>query len=108
MAGNSKHTPHDWFQRAQRCYLEDHQGCAHCGQAHCVIYARWGDRTEYYCSACDFSTCFDGQTGRYFADVGDGKQLAETLLRDIDASDDTAVGITWPYDQLAGGPCEGA
>jgi hypothetical protein len=77
---NDERTPIQWYQAAVRCYVENHQGCAKCGQSHCVFLARWGPRTEYYCSACDFSTCHDGETGRSFAAIGDGRQLAEALL----------------------------
>jgi hypothetical protein len=80
MGFNKERTPVEWFVEAARWYVEGHQGCASCGGQHCVFQSSWGHRIEYYCSACDFSTCHDRQTGRYFASPGDGRQLAETLL----------------------------
>jgi hypothetical protein len=87
---DNERTAHQWYQEAVRCYVENHQGCASCGQSHCVFPARWGLRTEYYCSACDFSTCHDAQTGRYFAATGDGRQLAEALLSGQACAEDVA------------------
>jgi hypothetical protein len=80
MRTNAERPPRDWYDAAVRCYLEGHQACPRCGRRHCVFRASWGARTEYYCSACDFSACHDGQTNRYFASAGDGRQLAEALL----------------------------
>src|SRR5262249_43692970 len=80
MGLNADRTPREWYQEAVRCYIEGHQACASCGAKHCVFQSRWGQRLEYYCSACDFSTCFDGQTGRYFAVIGDGRQLGDSLF----------------------------
>jgi hypothetical protein len=77
----AERTPREWYDDAVRCYIEGHQACPRCRRRHCVFQARWGRRTEYYCSACDFSTCHDGGTGRYFEAAGDGRQLAESLLR---------------------------
>jgi hypothetical protein len=70
----------EWYARAVRWYLDCHQGCPSCDRRHCVFRARWGPRTEYYCSACDFSASHDEQTGHFFATPGDGRQLAEALL----------------------------
>jgi hypothetical protein len=80
MGFNAERTPLEWYEEAVRSYVEGHQGCASCGTQHCVFQSRWGQRIEYYCSACDFSTCFDGQTGRYFAVIGDGRALGDTLF----------------------------
>jgi hypothetical protein len=65
-------SPAQWFAEAVRCYLEAHQGCPCCGNQHCVFRSEWGARVEYYCSACDFSTCEDHQTGRCYAVLGEG------------------------------------
>jgi len=73
-------TPSEWFQRAMTAYLEDHQGCACCGGRHCVFRSAWGQRIEYYCSVCDFSTCHDYRTGQYYATVGDGHGLLGVVL----------------------------
>ncbi len=80
MGPEAERTPFEWYQEAVRAYAENHQACASCSAQQCVFQSRWGQRIEYYCCACDFSTGYDGQTGRYFAVIGDGRQLAETLL----------------------------
>jgi hypothetical protein len=91
MECSAERTPNQWYHKAERCYIERHQGCAQCGESHCVFQARWAQRTEYYCSACDFSTCHDGETGCYFAAVGDGRQLAEALLGGNACAEDAAL-----------------
>jgi hypothetical protein len=91
MGRNAERTPAEWYQEAVRCYVEGHQACPNCGARHCVFQSHWGPRVEYYCSACDFSTCHDAQTGRYFAAIGDGRQLAEALL-DGDLFEEQAAG----------------
>jgi hypothetical protein len=91
MGAHAERTPAEWFYAAARCYLEQHQGCAACGGQHCVFRSRWGSRTEYYCSACDFSACHDADSGRCFASEGDGHQLAEALLGRRDSYADDAV-----------------
>jgi hypothetical protein len=73
-------TPAEWFHAAVRSYDEEHQGCAHCRNRHCVFRSRWGDRIEYYCSACDFSTSHDRAADRFYAAMGDGRQLAASLF----------------------------
>jgi hypothetical protein len=78
--GHVERSPNDWYREAVRWYVEEHQGCPCCRRRHCVFRSTWGRRVEYYCSACDFSACHDGQTGRSFASRGDGRQLAESLL----------------------------
>jgi uncharacterized protein YdiU (UPF0061 family) len=82
MRSKAERTPLQWYEEAVRAYEEGHQGCPSCGTQHCVFRSQWGQRFEYYCSACDFSTCYDGQTGQYVAVIGDGRQLAEGLFSD--------------------------
>jgi hypothetical protein len=91
MGSNAERTPLEWYEEAVRAYAEEHQGCPRCGAQHCVFGSQWGQRFEYYCSACDFSTCYDGQTGQYFAVIGDGRQLADTLFLP-DPLEERAVG----------------
>jgi hypothetical protein len=62
--------PRDWFAEARRCYLEEHQGCPCCRGRHCVFRARWGNRTEYHCTECDFSAAGDDLAGFYVATTG--------------------------------------
>jgi len=71
-----------WFGQAVRAYLEAHQGCARCAAQHCVIRSEWGRRVEFYCTTCDFSACHDGQSGRYFADLGEPSHRAGALLNE--------------------------
>jgi hypothetical protein len=80
MGFTTERTPVEWFYEAARWYLEGHQGCPSCRGQHCVFRSSWGRRLEYYCSACDFSACHDGESGRYFACRGDGRALADSLL----------------------------
>ncbi len=84
MSADSERTPWEWYQETVRAYEEGHQGCPHCGAQHCVFRSQWGARVEYYCSACDFSTSRDGATGQCVAVIGDGRQLAESLLEPDD------------------------
>ena len=58
-------TAAEWFAEARRWYIEEHQGCPRCQTRHCVFRSQWGPRTEYHCTACDFSTAHDGHTSRY-------------------------------------------
>jgi hypothetical protein len=73
-------TPGELFQSAARWYVQGHQGCVCCRGQHCVFRSDWGQRVEYYCSACDFSTCHDLRTGKYYAAVGDGHALPGVFL----------------------------
>lgn len=84
MGSHATRTPAEWFHAAAHSYVAHHQGCASCGSQHCVFQSRWGQRIEYYCSACDFSACHDKESGQYFASEGDGRQLAGTLLGRFD------------------------
>lgn len=81
---NAERTAVEWFEEAERWYVEGHQGCACCGRQHCVFRSEWNQRVEYYCSVCDFSACHDAATGRCFAVVGEG-------LRRPDVEADSAV-----------------
>jgi hypothetical protein len=58
-------TAAEWFAEARRWYIEEHQGCPRCQARHCVFRSQWGQRVEYHCTACDFSTAHDGQTSRF-------------------------------------------
>jgi hypothetical protein len=54
----------EWFAAAERCYAQEHQACPACRQRHCVFRSQWGTRTEYHCTACDFSASSDESTGQ--------------------------------------------
>ncbi len=73
-------TPAEWFAEATRWYAQEHQGCASCRGRHCVFRSGERTRVEYYCTACDFSACHDGESGLYFADLGEGKRPTGVLL----------------------------
>jgi hypothetical protein len=79
---HAERTAVEWFADATRWYVEGHQGCACCHQQHCVFRSEWGRRIEYYCTACDFSTCHDGQSGRYFATPGEPSGAGPAVLLD--------------------------
>jgi hypothetical protein len=72
--------PREWFQYAAAWYVEGHQGCVACGEQHCVFRSEWAQRIEYYCSVCDFSTCYDLKTGFYYASAGDGQGVLGMVL----------------------------
>ena len=57
-------TPVQWFEEAERSYLEKHQGCAWCGGANRVYRTQRPGRLEFYCSHCDFFACRDEANGR--------------------------------------------
>jgi hypothetical protein len=67
---NGERTPAQWFADAEHWYRAEHQGCPCCAARHCVYRSEWAGRIEYYCTVCDFSACFDGPTGRWFAVAG--------------------------------------
>lgn len=71
----------DWFVEANRCFVEEHQGCPCCGRRHCVFQARWGHRTEYYCNECDFSAAYDEASDNYAANPGQETGQAPLVLQ---------------------------
>ncbi len=70
-------TPRDWFQEAVRCYVEKHQGCAWCGDAHQVFHFQQGKQVVYYCNSCDFRTSHDPVTNAYVSIPGEKMDKAE-------------------------------
>jgi hypothetical protein len=80
MSLNGERPAVEWFEEAVRCYAEEHQGCASCGERHCVFRSWCGQRVDYYCHACDFSVCHDVVTGNYFAALGEGRRLPDAIL----------------------------
>lgn len=67
---DSERTPEEWFHEAARHYVEGHQGCVWCDGVNCVYRSQREGRLEYYCSECDFFTCSDPPSGRYFMTPG--------------------------------------
>jgi hypothetical protein len=84
----------EWFQDAVRWYVARHQGCPCCGDQHCLFRSAWGERVEYYCSACDFSAAHDRGSGSYYAVTGSPDGALRT---------DSAV---LPMSLLSGGPAD--
>jgi hypothetical protein len=80
MTHHETRAPSEWFQWAAEWYVQGHQGCVCCGRQHCVFRTEWCHRVEYYCSACDFSTCHDSRTGHYYATLGDGNGVLGRVL----------------------------
>ncbi len=54
-----KWTAAEWFAEAERCYVEQHQGCAWCGGSYRVFQSHHGMQTEYCCNSCDFRVVRD-------------------------------------------------
>jgi hypothetical protein len=70
MSGQQERTAREWFDEAQRAYVEGHQACASCGGRHQVYKGRRGHRLEYYCPACDFYAFHDESIGQFYAVAG--------------------------------------
>jgi hypothetical protein len=80
----------DWFEAAERCYVQHHQGCARCGRQHCVLRSKWGPRTEYHCADCDFSVSRDAESGACMMAAGDRHGLPGVALGHADPD-----GLLW-------------
>jgi hypothetical protein len=76
-------TPLEWYEAAEAWHVQEHQGCPCCCGRHCVFRSEWGDRIEYYCTACDFSASQDRRTGRYFTTAEAGRDRPSTLLENL-------------------------
>jgi hypothetical protein len=70
MPASRERTARDWYEEAQRAYVEGHQACASCGRRHQVYKGHRGSRLEYYCPACDFFTFHDERSGQFYAVAG--------------------------------------
>jgi hypothetical protein len=75
-------TTEEWYEAAEFWHIQHHQGCPCCRGRHCVFRSEWGDRVEYYCTACDFSASRDGRTGRCFITADTGRERPSTILDD--------------------------
>ncbi len=80
MKSSDERTAEEWFRAAMDCYVIEHQGCPCCRTQHCVFRSFWGKRLEYYCSACEFSVCFDAGTGQCQFIHGDKEPSAGCVL----------------------------
>lgn len=65
-------TPAEWFVAVEHGYLEENQGCIHCGERHCVFRTESASLIAYYCYECEFSVCKNTVTGRHYV-WGDGQ-----------------------------------
>jgi len=83
MAPEGKLTTGEWYEAAEFWHTEEHQGCPCCRGRHCVFRSEWGDRVEYYCTACDFSASRDRQTGRCFTTTETGRERPSAVLDDL-------------------------
>ena len=70
MPRHAERTPREWFELAERAYVEGHQACASCGGRHQVYKGRRGSRLEYYCPACDFYAFHDEGNNQFHAVAG--------------------------------------
>ncbi len=78
----SKRSAREWFQVAERCYLENHQGCAWCGGSYRVYQLHQENQQVFYCHGCDFRVAHDPSTGQYFSIPGEkvGQRAKLTML----------------------------
>ena len=80
MTADGELTPLEWYEAAQSWHVTEHQGCPCCCARHCVFRSEWGERIEYYCTACDFSASHDRQTRRYFTTAESGRGQPSAIL----------------------------
>jgi hypothetical protein len=73
-------TPREWFQEADRSYVDKHQGCPWCGGANRVYRSQRNQVMEYHCGGCDFFTCYDQESGQYFMGPGRGRISSLTMV----------------------------
>ena len=72
----------EWFQEADRSYVEKHQGCPWCGGANRVYRSLRDQIMEYHCGGCDFFACHDRQSGQYFMGPGRNRLSSLTMVAD--------------------------
>lgn len=80
MRPDGERTSREWYHEAERCHVEEHQGCPCCLGRHCVFRSEWGNRVEYHCNACDFSASHDRRAGRHFAAAETGRERPGRIL----------------------------
>ena len=67
----TERTTKEWFAEAARYYLEGHQACAWCHQAHQVYRIETANGLQFHCNHCDFHVSYDRQQDRYTVVRGD-------------------------------------
>ena len=73
-------TPCEWFQEADRSYVEKHQGCPWCGGPNRVYRSQRNQIMEYHCGGCDFYACHDLESGQYFMGPGHDPVRSVTMV----------------------------
>jgi hypothetical protein len=73
----------EWFAEAARCYIDWHQGCAWCGESHCVYRSQRYHQHEYCCSVCDFRTTHNLASNHYASYAGEEPASRHVTADDI-------------------------
>jgi hypothetical protein len=76
-------TPREWFVEAARCYVEQHQGCAWCGESYCVYRNERRNQLEYCCNSCDFRTAHNITENNYVSYPGEDPANKRAIVYDI-------------------------
>ena len=77
----------EWFQEADRCYREAHQGCPWCGNRNEVYKSERRNLIEFHCGCCDFYVSADLANERHYMTPGDDRRSA--------AAPQTMYAIEW-------------
>jgi hypothetical protein len=83
MSPDGELTVWEWYEAAEFSYAKEHQGCPCCPGRHCVFRSEWGDRVEYYCTACDFSASRDRRSGRCFTTTETDRERPSAVLGEL-------------------------
>jgi hypothetical protein len=71
----------EWFAEAQRCYVEEHQGCPWCGGPHRVARIESPEKTALACQRCDFQVVLDHRSQQCrFIPGEELSDMTETML----------------------------
>lgn len=62
---NPERTPAEWFEEADRCYIEGHQACAWCRTPHQVRRVETETGVAFHCGRCDFHAAYNPDLHRY-------------------------------------------
>jgi len=77
----------EWFEEADRCYREAHQGCPWCGNRNEVYRSERRTLIEFHCGGCDFYVSNDRASGRHYMTPGNDRRTA--------AAPRTMLEIAW-------------
>jgi hypothetical protein len=70
----------NWFIRATRSNIENHQGCPWCQRSNQLYHSQRGSVREFHCGSCEFFVCHDEITDRYFMGKGKVREAALTQV----------------------------